>query len=149
MLLRHARLVFARESEQAVQVPADLAATGEIGIAPFHRVVVVRRGELLVAFLQVRIDHRLAQRVPRLAGNDPHSPWLHVGAGGRAARKGEDLGHGATRHRVGPEGPHAATGKQRLLDGERARAGGEGKGSEGWVSQGVCSEYQVKFNAGF
>ena len=41
MLLRHRRLVLATDVEQTVEPPAGAAAPSEVGIAPFHRVVVV------------------------------------------------------------------------------------------------------------
>ena len=101
----HPLLVGLGDAEQAVEIPADLAAPVDEGRPPLGRVV---RVLLAVAGALDRVvvggDELRRQRLQRLAGEDVDVPRLRVRPRRRARRDGEDRLDRRARHRRRQEG---------------------------------------------
>src|SRR5215475_2115727 len=74
----HLVLIRAADAERAVESPTAGASPRKVGLAPFHRIVVVLARAHLVAVITC---HRLAyDLVAHPTFQHPHMPWLHVAA---------------------------------------------------------------------
>ena len=111
----HLILLAPFDAEQAIKVPADLAAAAEIRLRELQGIVVVFPLGLSAAV--VGLQDRRRQRRFRLAADDGDPPRLDVGAAGRAAGERQQFRHRFPGYRRRQEAPDRAPGSDRLFHG--------------------------------
>src|SRR5215203_6247688 len=117
VLRLHPRRLAARDAEEAVEVPADLAAPSQIRLEELVGVVLVL-GAMRRAF-GMRPHERGGEALLGFAREHVDAPGLHVGAARRPRRDVEDALDQFARHRRRQEGAHRAARCDRRFDDRR------------------------------
>src|SRR5215213_2410623 len=117
VLRLHPRRLAAGDAEEAVEVPADLAASRQIRLEEAIRVVLVL-GAMRRAF-GMRPHERGGEALLGLAREHVYAPGLHVGAARRPRRDVEDTLDERARHRGWQEGAHRSARCDRRFDDRR------------------------------
>jgi hypothetical protein len=120
VLRLHPRRLAARDAEEAVEIPADLAAPRQIRLEELVGVVLVLRA--MRRALGMGPQHGGRKTLLRLAGEHVDAPGLHVGAARRARRDVEDALDERPRHRRWQESAHGAARCDRRFDDRRGGA---------------------------
>lgn len=114
-LAAHAGMVALGDAKQAVEVPADLAAPREIGLAEGHRIVAI----LLLArggIVERGGDQRGLQPGAGPGPEHAQAPGLHVGAARCPRRQFDQTAHQGGIDGIRQEGAHGAAAGDGLLD---------------------------------
>src|SRR5262249_10422527 len=134
----HLVLVRATDAERAIETPTTGTSPSKIGLAPFHRIVVV----LALAYLVAAIArHCFAyDLVARGTLQHPHMPRLRVATRRRTAGDAQHALDQLARHGFAQKGTNAAAAGDGLLGGHHAGNPG-GANRRTWSGTMACRRF--------